>query len=131
MGKVERCQKWLIFKLLISFIAVGLAITTCSMFEVNYAHVEVAQSATRAQIEFLSEALDSYKKDVGQYPTTSEGLSALIINPGEKRWRGPYLKKSRLPNDAWGMPYQYQSPGAHDNFDLFSFGADKSLGGWG
>jgi general secretion pathway protein G len=88
------------------------------------------QAAARTQIEMLGQALDSYRLDVGQYPTTSEGLNALQTNPGAEGWEGPYLKKG-VPNDPWGQPYLYQSPGTHSDYDLSSYGADKSPGGEG
>lgn len=88
------------------------------------------QSAARTQIEMLGQALDSYRLDIGRYPSTSEGLNALMANPGADGWDGPYLKKS-LPNDPWGKPYQYQSPGTHGDYDLYSYGADGAAGGEG
>ena len=88
------------------------------------------QSAARTQIEMLGQALDSYRLDVGRYPSTSEGLNALITNPGAQGWDGPYLKKG-VPNDPWQKPYQYQSPGSHGDYDLLSLGADGAAGGEG
>ncbi len=88
------------------------------------------QSAARTQIEMLGQALDSYRLDVGKYPTTSEGLNALVTNPGAQGWDGSYLKKG-VPNDPWQKPYQYQSPGSHGDYDLFSLGADGAAGGEG
>jgi general secretion pathway protein G len=88
------------------------------------------QSAARTQIEMLGQALDSYRLDVGKYPTTSEGLNALVTNPGAQGWDGSYLKKG-VPNDPWQKPYQYQSPGSHGDYDLFSYGADGAAGGEG
>ncbi|MGQ9570221.1 MAG: type II secretion system major pseudopilin GspG [Thermodesulfovibrionales bacterium] len=86
------------------------------------------QSAAKAQIELLGQALDQFKLDTGRYPTTSEGLNALITNPGVPNWDGPYLKKA-LPNDPWGRAYHYESPGTHGDYDLISYGADGSPGG--
>jgi general secretion pathway protein G len=88
------------------------------------------QSAAKTQIEMLGQALDSYRLDTGHYPTTSEGLAALETNSGAAGWDGPYLKKA-LPNDPWGKPYQYQCPGTHGEYDLFSYGADGAPGGEG
>jgi general secretion pathway protein G len=88
------------------------------------------QSAAKTQIEMLGQALDSYRLDIGKYPSSSEGLNALTTNPGAEGWDGPYLKKA-LPNDPWGKPYQYQSPGAHGDYDLFSYGGDGVAGGEG
>ncbi len=89
------------------------------------------QAAARAQVELLSQTLDHFRLDVGRYPTTQEGLTALVTNPGgAENWEGPYLKKA-LPNDPWGKPYQYQSPGSHGEFDLYSYGRDGTPGGEG
>jgi general secretion pathway protein G len=88
------------------------------------------QSAAKAQIELLGQGLDQLRLDVGRYPTTQEGLNALVVNPGMDQWEGPYLKKA-LPNDPWGKPYQYQSPGTHGEYDLSSLGRDGAPGGEG
>lgn len=88
------------------------------------------QSAAKAQIELLGQALDHFRLDIGRLPTTQEGLKALVINPGVEKWDGPYLKKE-LPADPWGRPYQYQSPGTHGEYDLVSHGRDGSPGGDG
>ena len=87
--------------------------------------------ATRAQIDALEKALDQYRLDVGHYPSSQQGLSALVAKPGdEARWDGPYLKKS-VPADPWGNPYIYKSPGEHGDFDLLSYGNDGKPGGSG
>jgi general secretion pathway protein G len=86
------------------------------------------QAAAKAQIELLGQALDQYRLDVGVYPTTQEELRALSENPGIKKWDGPYLKK-KLPEDPWGRPYHYRSPGLHGEYDLFSHGRDGTPGG--
>jgi general secretion pathway protein G len=89
-------------------------------------------SATKAQIELLGQALDQYRLDIGHYPTTEQGLQALITNPGEDKWQGPYLKKNLIPPDPWGKPYNYVIPGNHNNeYDLFSYGRDGTPGGEG
>lgn len=87
--------------------------------------------AAQAQIELLSTALDTFRLDVGRYPTTQEGLEALRTQPGGvERWDGPYLKKD-VPADPWGKPYVYKSPGDHGPFDILSYGADGTAGGDG
>ena len=89
------------------------------------------QSAAKAQIELLGQGLDQFRLDVGRYPTTQEGLNALMVNPGGiDQWDGPYLKKE-LPKDPWERPYLYQCPGTHGEYDLFSYGRDGALGGEG
>lgn len=88
------------------------------------------QSAAKAQIELLGQGLDHFRLDVGRHPTTQEGLNILMVNPGLENWDGPYLKKE-MPVDPWGRPFQYQSPGNHGDYDLFSYGRDGSEGGEG
>jgi general secretion pathway protein G len=84
----------------------------------------------RLQIADLSAALDLYYLDLGRYPTTSEGLAALVKAPEAARdWDGPYLKKSAVPTDPWGQAYQYKAPGENGPYDLYSYGADSQLGG--
>jgi general secretion pathway protein G len=87
--------------------------------------------AAKAQIELLGTALDTYRLDVSRYPTSQEGLQALTQRPGGvDRWDGPYLKKE-VPNDPWGKPYMYKSPGEHGPYDIVSYGADGVPGGEG
>ena len=87
--------------------------------------------SAQAQVAALRSALDTYRLDVGRYPSTEQGLAALLTRPqGVARWSGPYLQKA-LPPDPWGRPYQYKSPGEHGDFDLFSFGRDGQPGGSG
>src|SRR2546425_13351892 len=86
----------------------------------------------KIQIKELEGGLELFSFDMGRYPTSGEGLEALIRNPGNlEAWRGPYLKKSELPKDPWGKPYVYRSPGQHGDYDLLSFGPDGSEGGEG
>lgn len=85
--------------------------------------------AAKAQIELLGTALDTFRLDVGRYPSSQEGLEALRTKPGGlERWDGPYLKKD-LPLDPWGKAYVYKSPGEHGAFDIVSYGADGAPGG--
>jgi general secretion pathway protein G len=95
--------------------------------QVGKSEIKVA----RAQIKALEDALDQYRLDVGRYPTTEQGLTALNTQPsGETRWQGPYLKKA-VPPDPWGNPYQYRAPGEHGEVDVYSFGTDGQSGGTG
>jgi general secretion pathway protein G len=93
---------------------------------------QAKQKAAHAQIELFGTALDSFRLDVGRYPTTSEGLEVLITQAsGIEGWNGPYLKKNEIPADPWNNPYHYESPGSHSDYDLYSFGADNAEGGEG
>jgi general secretion pathway protein G len=86
----------------------------------------------RAQIEAFEKSLDTYRLDVGRYPTTEEGMAALMTAPTAAgvKWNGPYLKKS-VPNDPWGNAYQYRSPGSKGEYEIVSLGRDGQPGGAG
>jgi general secretion pathway protein G len=87
--------------------------------------------SAKAQIDALEKSLDTYRLDVGRYPSTEEGLAALVKQPAANpKWQGPYLKKG-IPPDPWGNAYQYKSPGEHGEIDLWSFGKDGQTGGVG
>lgn len=93
---------------------------------------EAKSKSARLQVEQLSAALDLYRLDIGRYPSTNEGLEALIRAPTDARsWNGPYLRKKKIPVDPWSNPYHYQAPGEHGSFDLYSLGADGKDGGDG
>jgi general secretion pathway protein G len=82
------------------------------------------------QIAELGAGLDLYHLEVGRYPTTEEGLKALVEQPaGVAGWNGPYLKKKRIPVDPWGNEYHYRSPGEQGMYDLYSLGGDNLEGG--
>lgn len=89
-------------------------------------------TAAKAQIDSLDKAVQAYRLDMGQYPSNEQGLRALMAAPGaDARWRGPYLKGA-VPNDPWGMPYQYRAPGSNGrDYDIVSLGHDKTTGGTG
>ena len=88
--------------------------------------------AAAAQIANFGTALDTFRLDVGRYPTTQEGLQALISAPaGVNNWNGPYWKKGTLPKDPWTHEYKYAAPGHHGAYDLYSLGADGKEGGEG
>jgi general secretion pathway protein G len=88
--------------------------------------------AAKVQVQSLTTALELYKVDTGRYPTTGEGLKALVeAPPAAASWGGPYLTKKEVPNDPWGRPYAYRSPGEHGAFDISSLGADNQPGGTG
>ncbi len=85
----------------------------------------------RAQIEGLSKALDLYRLEVGHYPSSEQGLQALVAAPPEEsRWTGPYLQKN-VPQDPWGRNYIYRYPGENGEYDLLSMGKDGQPGGEG
>jgi len=89
------------------------------------------QKTAMAQITLIETALKTFRLDVGRYPTTEEGLKALIVSPeGLRMWDGPYLEKD-IPLDPWGNPYVYKSPGEKYEYEIISFGADGKAGGEG
>ena len=94
------------------------------------------QQAARTQMALLESALKMYKLDNGTYPSTEQGLKALVEQPTvgnlPKSWRsGGYLEKGKVPKDPWKNEFVYISPGAHGDFDLVSLGADGEPGGEG
>ncbi len=96
-------------------------------------HLGTSKTKTaRLQIEDLSAALDMFHLEVGHYPSTEQGLTALVAAPSDaENWNGPYLRKSVVPKDPWGHDYQYRYPGNEAPFDLYSLGADGREGGDG
>ena len=97
---------------------------------------EAKRTKATIQVQAFETALKTYKLDNGIYPTTEQGLQALITPPATgklpAKWRdGGYLDKNKLPADPWGNNYVYISPGVNDEFDLSSYGADGEAGGEG
>lgn len=93
---------------------------------------EARVAATKQQVADIVQALNLYKLDAGSYPSSSQGLEALVQKPSSGKipsnWR-PYMDK--LPKDAWGNAFQYRAPGLHGEVDVFSLGADGVEGGEG
>lgn len=97
---------------------------------------EARRTKAAIQIQSLEQALKLYKLDNGQYPTTEQGLQALVEPPSvgrlAKKWRdGGYLEKGTVPKDPWEYEFVYISPGLHGDFDLMSYGPDNEPGGEG
>ena len=88
--------------------------------------------AAKIEIGQIGQALDLYKLETGRYPSSSDGLQALVTAPGgASNWNGPYWKKSQIPKDPWGNDYRYTSPGQKGAYDILSLGADGKEGGEG
>jgi len=88
------------------------------------------EQIAKIQIKEIEGALQLFSFDVGRFPSSSEGLEALVRNPGNmESWKGPYLTKNDLPKDPWGKPYVYRCPGQHGDYDLLAYGPDGSEGG--
>jgi general secretion pathway protein G len=127
----RRARGFTLIELLVVLVILGLLAGLVGPQVINYlggANTKTAQ----LQIQDFSTALDVFRLDVGRYPTTAEGLQALVVQPaGVDRWNGPYLRKNVIPKDPWGNDYLYRSPGQHGAFDLYSLGADNAEGGEG
>ena len=92
---------------------------------------KAAVSRAKQDIRGIETALNLYRLDNFRYPTTSDGLQALVTNPGEAAAPNWKAQLRKLPIDPWNHPYQYAYPGQHGEFDVFSYGADGQEGGEG
>lgn len=94
---------------------------------------QARQMRAKVDMEALETALKLYRLDTGRYPTTEQGLEALIEKPdGVDNWReGGYIEKKRLLKDPWGNDYVYLNPGTRGDYDIISYGADGEPGGEG
>lgn len=117
-----------LLELLVVLGILGLLAVIATPQVLNY--LDNARHGTaKTEIGNLSLAADLYRLDVGRYPTTEEGLSALLVAPPNvERWNGPYLTRGAKLTDPWGQPYRYRSPGEHGDFDIFSYGPAGSEG---
>ena len=132
-GRTNRCRTargFTLLELLVVMVIIGLLASYVGpryFRQVGKSEVKTAM----AQIDAFGKALDQYRLDNGRYPTTEQGLAALMTRPAnEAGWDGPYLKKD-VPPDPWGHPYVYKAPGDHGEYDLLSYGNDGQPGGDG
>jgi len=124
----KRRRGFSLIELIVVLVILGLLATVVGpqvMSRLGKGKAEIA----KVQIDQLEAALGLFRFDVGRYPSTAEGLTALNQNPGIQNWSGPYLDKKTLPKDPWGRDYQYRSPGQNGDYDLYSLGADGIEGG--
>jgi general secretion pathway protein G len=118
-------------EILVVITIIGLIMALVGPRVLNYL-TESKVKAARIQIESFSSALDLYYLDMGRYPSSAEGLVALVQpNSGTSGWNGPYLKGANVPSDPWGHPYIYRSPGERTAYDIVSYGSDGQEGGTG
>ena len=112
-----------------------IAILAVAIVPNLYKNVDKAKiTRTKQDIRTLGTALASYRLDVNHFPTTEQGLNALIqkstVPPVPTGWDGPYLPNNKIPLDVWGQPYQYLSPGKHNkSYDLYSYGSSMKENG--
>jgi general secretion pathway protein G len=118
-------------EILVVITIIGLLMALVGPRVLNYLTESKVKTA-RIQIQSFASALDLFYLDAGRYPTSAEGL-AVLVRPttGITAWNGPYLKGGTVPNDPWGKPYQYRSPGEHGAYDVVSLGSDGQDGGTG
>ncbi|MBR0873366.1 type II secretion system major pseudopilin GspG [Bradyrhizobium tropiciagri] len=118
-------------EMLVVIAIIGLIMGLIGPRVLNYLS-ESKVKAARIQLQSFSSALDLFYLDAGRFPSSAEGLAALVRRtPGVAAWNGPYLKGGNVPNDPWSHPYIYRSPGEHGPYDIVSYGADGQEGGSG
>lgn len=118
-------------EMLVVITIIGLIMGLIGPRVLNYLS-ESKTKAARIQLQSFSSALDLFYLDVGRYPSTSEGLTALAQRPaGLNAWNGPYLKGGAVPKDPWNTAYVYRAPGDRGPYDIMSYGADGQEGGTG
>lgn len=118
-------------EMLVVITIIGLIMGLVGPRVLNYLSESKVKAAT-IQIQSLEGALDLYFLDLGRYPSTAQGLAALVQRPGAAAaWNGPYLKTGAVPNDPWGHPYLYRSPSDRGPYEIVSLGADGQEGGAG
>jgi len=118
-------------EMLVVITIIGLIMALVGPRVLNYLSESKVKTA-RIQIESFTQALDLFYLDNGRYPTSSEGLSALVQRPGNaSSWNGPYIKTATVPADPWGRPYTYRSPADHAPYEISSYGSTGQPGGSG
>ena len=132
-GRARRAVEagFTLVEMLVVITIIGLIMALVAPRVLNYLG-ESKVKAARIQIASLGSALDLFYLDEGRYPTTAEGLTALVERNGnDTAWNGPYLKGTIVPADPWGHPYVYRAPGEHGPYDILSYGSDGQEGGTG
>ncbi|MDI1262945.1 MAG: type II secretion system major pseudopilin GspG [bacterium] len=117
-------------EILVVITIIGLIMALVGPRVLNYLGDSKAKAA-KIQIESFSSALDLYYLDLGRYPSSNEGLTALTRGNNAPGWNGPYLRGGLVPNDPWGHAYVYRSPGQGSPYDIISLGSDGQEGGSG
>jgi general secretion pathway protein G len=116
-------------EMLVVITIIGLIMGLIGPRVLNYLS-ESRVKAAKIQLQSFGSALDLFYLDAGRFPSTAEGLTALVQRtPGVAAWNGPYLKGGSVPNDPWNHSYVYRSPGEHGPYDIVSYGSDGQEGG--
>src|ERR1700745_2751803 len=124
-------QGFTLVEMLVVIAIIGLIMGRVGPRVLNYLS-ESKVKAAKIQMQSFASALDLFNLDAGRYPSSSEGLAALVRRtPGVSAWNGPYLKGGNVPNDPWNHPYIYRAPGEHGAYDIVSLGSDGQEGGSG
>jgi general secretion pathway protein G len=120
-----------LIEMLVVITIIGLIMALVGPRVLNYLSDSKVKAA-KIQIESFKSALDLFYLDTGRYPSSSEGLDALVHTASNvAAWNGPYLKGGTVPADPWGHLYTYRSPGEHGTYDIISLGSDGQQGGTG
>ena len=116
-------------EMLVVIAIIGLIMGLIGPRVLNYLS-ESKVKAAKIQMQSFASSLDLFSLDAGRYPSTAEGLDALVHRPsGVAAWNGPYLKGGTVPNDPWSHPYLYRLPGERSSYDITSLGSDGQEGG--
>jgi general secretion pathway protein G len=129
--RLESQAGFTLVEMLVVITIIGLIMGLIGPRVLNYLS-ESKVKAARIQLQSFVTALDLFYLDAGRYPSSAEGLGALVRQtPGVAAWNGPYLKGGNVPNDPWNHGYIYRSPGEHGPYDIVSYGSDGQEGGSG
>jgi general secretion pathway protein G len=135
--KIQTQSGFTLVELMIVIVIIGI-LAGVVLLNVGPMSIKARRARAAQDIANMSSAIDIYQADNGFYPTSQQGLQALLSKPNTppvpKNWQGPYLRNlKKAPADPWGSEYVYKSPGEHnpDSFDLYSLGPDGRPGGEG
>ncbi|NJL09005.1 MAG: type II secretion system major pseudopilin GspG [Methylacidiphilales bacterium] len=129
--RIKGQRGFTLVEMLVVITIIGLIMALVGPRVLNYLS-DSKTKAAKIQIQSFSSALDLFYLDVGRYPSSAEGLTALVRpDGGVTAWNGPYLKGGSVPSDPWGNPYVYKSPAERSAYEVRSLGADGQEGGTG
>src|SRR3979411_2878545 len=124
-------QGFTLVEMLVVIAIIGLIMGLIGPRVLNYLS-ESKVKAAKIQLQSFGSALDLFYLDAGRFPSTAEGLTALVQRtPGVVAWNGPYLKGGNVPNDPWNTPFIYRTPGERGAYEIVSHGSDGQEGGTG